>query len=86
MNEDWRLLNYDSNLNNSIFEFRKFETVGSNDHEHCVLCWKKITDLKLQDEHDEMGYCCYNLHTQQTNWICQDCFNEFQKVFGWLVK
>ena len=86
MNKDWRLLNYDERLDGSIFELKSFEKIGNNDHEHCILCWKRITDIKIDTEDDCEGYCCFNQNTQQENWICKDCFNEFQNHFGWKVK
>lgn len=88
METDWRLLNYEgynSALDGKEFEFKKFKSLQSNDHDHCILCWQMISDDNCNEGEGE-GYYCYNEQTKQSNWICKNCFNEFHQKFGWKVK
>ena len=88
METDWRLLNYEgynSALDGKEFEFKKFKSLQSNDHDHCILCWQRISDHSNSGDEAE-GYSCYNEQTEQSNWICKNCFNEFHQKFGWKVK
>ena len=93
INSEWRLDLYDGFLNNEMFELKKFQTLPFknnskvlNDHEHCIFCWKTITDLNLEEEHDTEGYCCFYHKTSQFYWICKDCFNDFKIRFQWKEK
>lgn len=81
---DWRLDTYDGYLDGATFTLQKFVSTKSNDHEHCVFCWQKITDLDIKDCETE-GYCTMYEKTGQTQWICKDCFNEFKKKFNFKV-
>ena len=81
--EDWRLISYNGDLNGETFKLTRFVSTAKNDHEHCEFCWKKITDLRIENEDcDSEGYVCFNSKTQQTNWICKDCFNDFKDRFN----
>lgn len=82
---DWRLDTYDGYLNGATFALKKFVSTKNNDHEHCVFCWQKITDLTIEDC-DMEGYCAMYESTRQTQWICKDCFNEFKNLFNFNVK
>lgn len=75
---DWRLDMYDGYLDGATFTLKKFVSANGNDHEHCVFCWKKITDLSIEDCETE-GYCTMYEKTGQTQWICKDCFDDFKK-------
>ena len=46
------------------------------DHRHCELCWDKFS---YQNDCLQKGY--YEEKSQ--SWICEDCFNKFQSLFGW---
>ena len=86
-NADWRLDGYNGNLNGKVFIFKKFVSSDKNDHEHCEFCWKKITNLQnIEEEHVSEGYCFFNTKTGQTNWICQECFNDFKNEFNFKIK
>lgn len=82
---DWRLLNYNGYLDGKEFELKDFKTEGTNDHEHCLLCWKKITDLSI-DNVVSSGYCFFDKQTKQINWICEECFMDFKIDLGWKTK
>lgn len=81
---DWRLDMYDGYLDGATFTLKKFVSVNGNDHEHCVFCWKKITDLSIEDCETE-GYCTMYEKTGQTQWICKDCFDDFKKKFNFKI-
>lgn len=82
-NQDWRLVSYNGHLNGETFKLKHFISNDKNDHEHCEFCWKKITDLQIENEDcDSEGYVCFNSKTQQTNWICKNCFNDFKEKFN----
>ena len=81
---DWRLDMYDGYLDGATFTLKKFVSANGNDHEHCVFCWKKITDLSIEDCETE-GYCTMYEKTGQTQWICKDCFDEFKKKFNFKI-
>ena len=38
------------------------------DHEHCSLCWKKISEYPV-DDHE--GY------TNEKDWLCIECYNKY---------
>lgn len=81
--KDWRILNYDGHLNNKTFTYAEFKSTAKNDHEHCEFCWKKITDLDIPNEEcDRDGYYILNENTNQTNWICKKCFEDFKDRFN----
>lgn len=83
MKDDWRLEGYRGELNNRYFKHIKFLSTPKNDHEHCIFCFRKITDLSVRgEEYDTEGYVVYNEKTKQTNWVCENCFNDFKDKFG----
>lgn len=82
---DWRLDIYDGYLDGATFTLKKFASTETNDHEHCVFCMQKITDLAIEDCETE-GYCTMWKKTGQTHWICKKCFSEFKKKFNFKVK
>lgn len=83
-NLDWRLLNIKTDLQGQEFCYTKFKSNGRNDHEHCILCWQTISDDV--NSGDNEGYYFFNKKTNQTNWICKTCFEEFKNRFDWQVK
>ena len=82
---DWRLDTYNGYLNGAAFTLEKFVSTEDNDHEHCIFCWKDITDLNVEDC-DTEGYCTVYEKTGQEQWICKDCFDEFKNRFNFKVK
>ena len=82
---DWRLDTYDGYLDGATFSLEKFISTDTNDHEHCVFCWQKITDLPIEGS-DAYGYCTAWAETGQTQWVCKECFEEFKKKFNFKVK
>ncbi len=85
-NDDWRLSGYNGHLDGKVFVFKKFFPSKKNDHEHCEFCWKKISNLQnLEEDCVSGGYCYFNSKTGQTNWICQECFENFKSKFNFKV-
>lgn len=82
---DWRLDIYGGYLDGASFSLEKFVSTETNDHEHCVFCMQKITDLNIEGCETE-GYCTVYEKTGQTQWVCKDCFNEFKKQCNFKVK
>ena len=83
--QDWRLELYAGQLNRKTFHLEKFVSTATNDHEHCVFCMQKITDLAIADA-DTEGYCTVDLKTGRSSWICKNCFDEFKERFHFKVK
>lgn len=86
MKEDWRIEYYNGHLNGKTFQFAKFKSTKTNNHEHCEFCWKTITDVPDVIECDREGYWLLNEKSMQTNWVCKDCFEEFRDRFNFKVK
>lgn len=84
-NSDWRIESYNGYLNGETFTFEKFVSSSTNDHEHCIFCWKKISDLN-NNNYDTEGYYTIYSKTGQTNWICKDCFKDFKDQFNFKLK
>ncbi len=84
-NGDWRLKAYDRYLDGSVFSLERFHSDATNDHEHCVFCWQKITDLDLPNC-DKDGYCTTYEKTGQTHWVCKECFADFKEQFHFKEK
>jgi hypothetical protein len=47
---------------------RKYDI--SNDHEHCIICWKTIS---IYDEAENKGY---KYHSKNV-WMCEECFIKY---------
>lgn len=84
--EDWRLSQGDFDyIKNHVFKKQYFKSNKNNDHDHCNFCWKKITDLEIDEEHDTFGYVTLNAHGQE-EWVCEKCFNDFKDRFNFKVE
>ena len=56
--------------------FKKESWIG-DDHDHCLFCWKKISDYALNGEVEKQGFHS----TDRSWWACPDCFEEFKKYY-----
>ena len=78
MDKDWRLTNQMNYLHHAILQRASFDKDSTDDHQHCEFCFDKFGNetglLKT-------GYCTLDKY----RWICDDCFLDFQKQFGWQV-
>lgn len=58
-------------------------TEKNNDHDHCEFCFKRF--FYTVDNDLKQDYVYYNALTNQTNWICGKCFNDFKEELGLLI-
>lgn len=78
MQEDWRLTNQMNYLRRAKLKKAAFHATAANDHEHCEFCWDKFGE---SEDCLKSGYCTLD----EYRWICNDCFQDFQKQFEWTV-
>ncbi len=78
MPSDWRLTNQMNYLYRAVLRRKVFHKTKKCDHEHCEFCFGKFGEYE-DALHD--GYCTYD----QYHWICDKCFEDFQKSFEWKV-
>ena len=95
---DWRLDNYYhykdyfKDIENKFYEKRNFKSIKGWDHEHCEICFLKITDLNISEEHTNFGYVTTKeikrgkRIAKQEHWICEKCFNDFKDLLGFKTK
>ena len=75
--DDWRFQGQDKYLTNAKLWFKQYKKPTKNwDHDHCSFCWATFSEYP-EDLH--YGYCTED----KTYWICQKCYNDFQKLFKW---
>lgn len=75
---DWRYTNQKDYLYGVELVYSSFEATKLNDHEHCVFCWEKFSELK---ENLYEGYCTID----RKYWICEKCYNDFKYMLDWIV-
>ncbi len=78
--EDWRLTGQEEYLSNVELKKVNLEELKSkNDlwHEHCEFCMETISN---KSEHE-----VYTTNDEY-RWICKNCYNDFNKKFGWKIK
>ena len=78
MNEnDWRLTNQKNYLYKK--ELIKGKYIPYKEgwvHDHCAFCSERI------DEKTSIAYSTIDGY----HWICEECYNDFREMFGWIVK
>ena len=82
MKKPWNIEEYEEKdyLHNRRLKRKQFVRPpdSRNDHEHCELCWNKIS-IYEGDLH--FGY----YEEESKSWICPTCYNDFKDLFGWLL-
>jgi len=73
--EEYEEKNY---LHNRVLHVRDY-TQTLPEHAHCELCWARFS--KSPADHHKGYY-----EEQSNSWICNDCFQELAKLFGWHVE
>ena len=63
-------------LENLKFTKTKFKADGSNDHEHCDLCWVKISEYP-DDIHEAYS------SNQGQFWVCPECYEKYHESYHW---
>lgn len=78
--DDWRLLRgQELYLTGAVLVKRPYKpSDNANDHDHCEFCMDKFCEGE--------GGLHYGYNTIDGNtWICQQCFEDFNKQFCWTV-
>lgn len=80
--DDWRRMGQEKYLLGVqlkyIPHYKRFSETW--EHEHCCFCTQKISQL---DGDAHSGYCTTD--EKQSNWICEDCFDDFKVEFKWVL-
>lgn len=81
--EDWRLLRgQEDYLKGKELTYARYTTAEYGDHAHCEFCFEKFMEHSEGIEHcASVGYV-----TDNGCWICEDCYQDFQKRFQWKVR
>ncbi len=84
---DWRLHPGDEQYYSGLTLFRRrFRAKYTSDHDHCEFCWAKFMEEgdppHPEDQHVMVheGYA-----TEDSIWICDQCFSDFYERFSWKV-
>ena len=87
--DDWRLSGQERYLLDTELVRMKYRPPSATwDHDHCEFCWAKFMAVgspsNPSDTHKILheGYKTVN----ENQWICDDCFADFQARFRWTVK
>ncbi len=75
--DDWRLQGQEKFLAGKTLHRRKWSRPADNpgwDHDHCVFCWQKFSDIPGADTSRE-GFCTADGY----HWVCETCFNDFRE-------
>ena len=78
MQDDWRLTNQMNYLYCTTLKRVDFQASINNDHEHCEFCFGKFGE---GEGWLKSGYCTLD----GRHWICNKCFQDFQKQFKWCL-
>ena len=72
--DDWRLMDQINYLKDKKLRYTKCcKSCENKTHEHCEFCFVKF------DNKNPYGYCTLDNYY----WICENCFNDFNKMFEW---
>jgi len=54
------------------------------DHDHCAVCWTKISDERIPDSIHE-GYATGPDYTEEARyeWVCESCFFRLKDQVDW---
>lgn len=85
---DWRLeagpaCGREAELKSIPLYYIPFEPLSDRwDHEHCVFCWAKFF---RHPECLQEGYCTRPQNSRDADWICPECYEDFEEMFGWTL-
>lgn len=79
MAKEWFIQEYEDKkyLHNKGLVLKEFPK-GSNDHDHCELCWARFSNFS--GDHHTGHY-----EIDSNSWICIDCYQELHVLFGWYI-
>lgn len=80
--QDWReeLLYTMEDTHGSIFQKLEYRSTANSDHEHCSICFEKISD-DPRCQCETSGFYC----KESGDWLCANCFNDFKERFNWTI-
>lgn len=84
--DDWRLsatpaaLRKEAFRGISLYKIPFSPVSEQKDHEHCVFCWDKFY---CQEGFLLEGYCTAPQNEEGADWICPECYRDFQEMFCW---
>lgn len=79
--KDWRLNGQEKFLTGVQFQKKQYQAPSPKwDHAHCEFCWAKFMETEGKDILLE-GY----VSQDGENWICSQCFSDFQESFQFKV-
>ena len=83
LRDDWRRMGQEAYLMEVELQYINQYVPRSEacEHEHCCFCSEKISAYE-DDLHS--GYCTAD--SEQSNWICVYCFDDFKDEFKWKVR
>lgn len=74
---DWRLTNQKNYLyKKELVKGKYFPYKEGWEHDHCAFCSERITEKTSVAYSTTDGY----------HWICEECYNDFKEMFGWIIK
>lgn len=78
--KDWReeLLYTMDDTKGCSFQRVEYHSSVQSDHEHCSICFAKISD-SVHCQGEKHGFYC----KETGDWLCDVCFNDFKKRFNW---
>ena len=76
---DWRRRNQEKYLKGRRWSRQTYKPYREGwDHDHCEFCMVKFS---LHQSDLQRGYATEDNYY----WVCENCFKEFQAVFGWIT-
>lgn len=77
--DDWRIMGQERYLMNKRLQCMKFDrSICIEDYTQCEFCWCTF------DEDPNEPLMAY-FEPNEKVWICEECFNDFQKYFHWEI-
>jgi hypothetical protein len=80
--DDWRINGQEKYLKDGEWSWKKYKRYRKDwDHDHCAFCSEKIAEDEVAEALHE-GYST----NDDYYWVCEGCFEDFRKMFGWRLK
>lgn len=78
--DDWRIMGQEGYLMDKELEHRRYDiSLCFEDFHQCDFCYAKFDN---DPNHPKDAY--FDPTTKA--WVCEECFNDFQRYFRWTVK
>lgn len=80
--DDWRIIGQDNYLKAAQLKRASWKMPKPTwDHDHCSFCRKRFCLHEKCADAVREGYTTLD----EYHWICQECFEDFKKLFKWTV-